>query len=48
VNLTLLGEPIGATLIAWLLPGIAERPPLNAVAGGVLILSGILLGLRRR
>jgi len=47
VNLTLLGEPVGATLIAWVLPGIAETPPLATVAGGVLILSGILIGLRR-
>jgi drug/metabolite transporter (DMT)-like permease len=48
VNLTLLGEPVGATLIAWLLPGIAETPPIAALAGGMLILSGILLGLRRK
>jgi drug/metabolite transporter (DMT)-like permease len=48
VNLTLLGEPVGATLIAWLLPAIAEVPPMEALAGGMLILAGILLGLRRR
>lgn len=48
VNLTLLGEPVGATALAWLLPGIAETPPAEALAGGVLILGGILLGLRRR
>lgn len=48
VNVSLLGEPVGATLIAWLLPGIAEVPPLQAVIGGVLILSGIVLGMRRR
>jgi len=48
VNLTLLGEPVGATLIGWLLPGIAEVPPGSAIAGGALILSGILIGLRRR
>jgi drug/metabolite transporter (DMT)-like permease len=48
VNLTLLGEPIGATLLAWLLPGIAEIPPGEALAGGMLILIGILLGLWRR
>lgn len=46
VNLSLLGEPVGATLIAWLLPGIAEVPPLQAVVGGALILTGILLGAR--
>jgi drug/metabolite transporter (DMT)-like permease len=47
VNLSLLGEPIGATLLAWLLPAIAEVPPLQTVAGGVLILVGILLGMRK-
>jgi drug/metabolite transporter (DMT)-like permease len=40
-NLAVLGEPIGATLIAWLLPGIAEVPPLQTVAGGLLVLAGI-------
>jgi drug/metabolite transporter (DMT)-like permease len=47
VNLTLLGEPVGATMIAWTLPAIAEAPPATAVAGGALILSGIVIGLRR-
>lgn len=48
VNLSLLGEPIGATLIAWLLPSIAETPSPSALAGGALILLGILLGMERR
>lgn len=48
VNLSLLGEPVIATVIAWLLPAIAEPPPIEAIAGGALILTGILLGLRRR
>ncbi|HEV2147932.1 MAG TPA: DMT family transporter [Longimicrobiaceae bacterium] len=48
VNLSLLGEPVGATLIAWLLPGIAETPPPAALVGGGLILVGILLGMGRR
>lgn len=48
VSLFLLGEPIGATLIAWLLPGIAETPPVQAILGGSLILTGIVLGMRRR
>jgi drug/metabolite transporter (DMT)-like permease len=43
-NLFLLGEPIGATLIAWLLPAIAEIPPAQTLAGGILILLGIALG----
>lgn len=47
VNLSLLGEPIGATLIAWLLPWIGEVPPSSALVGGCLILCGIALGMRR-
>ncbi|MDZ7778735.1 MAG: DMT family transporter [Gemmatimonadota bacterium] len=43
-NLVLLGEPIGATLIAWLLPAIAEVPPPQTLVGGAFILLGIALG----
>jgi drug/metabolite transporter (DMT)-like permease len=47
-NLALLGEPIGATLLAWWLPGIRERPTLQLLGGGALILLGIAMGMRRR
>jgi drug/metabolite transporter (DMT)-like permease len=47
-NLALLGEPIGATLLAWWLPGIRERPSVQLLAGGALILLGIGLGFIRR
>ncbi len=40
VNLTGLGEPVGATLLAWLVPAIGEPPGLAAVVGGALILAG--------
>lgn len=43
-NLASLGEPVGATLIAWLLPAIREVPPPQTLLGGVLVLSGIALG----
>jgi len=43
-NLASLGEPVGATLIAWVLPAIAEVPPPQTVLGGLLILVGIALG----
>ncbi|MBL0172600.1 MAG: DMT family transporter [Gemmatimonadaceae bacterium] len=43
VNLTTLGEPIGATLLAALLPGIAEIPGPGTLVGGALVLGGILL-----
>ena len=48
VNIVLLGEPIGATLLAALLPGIRERPTLLTLFGGVIVLAGILLAERRR
>ncbi|HKH92002.1 MAG TPA: DMT family transporter [Gemmatimonadaceae bacterium] len=47
VNLTLLGEPIGATLIAAFLPGIREVPGPMTFIGGVIVLIGILLTARR-
>lgn len=43
-NLAVLGEPLGATLIAWLLPAIAETPSPQLIAGGVLVGVGILFG----
>jgi drug/metabolite transporter (DMT)-like permease len=47
VNLAVLGEPIGATLLAAMLPGIAEVPSLATIGGGALILTGILVTARR-
>jgi drug/metabolite transporter (DMT)-like permease len=47
VNVTVLGEPIGAALLAAALPGIAEVPAAATVAGGALILGGVLLTLSR-
>jgi drug/metabolite transporter (DMT)-like permease len=41
VNLTVLGEPIGATVLALLLPGIREVPALGTVVGGAVTLAGI-------
>jgi drug/metabolite transporter (DMT)-like permease len=45
VNVAALGEPVGATAIAWLLPAIAEPPGLTAFLGGILALGGIALAL---
>lgn len=47
VNLTVLGEPIGATLLAALIPGIAEVPTVITLVGGGLILAGVILAARR-
>ena len=46
VNLTLLGEPVGATIIAALLPGIREVPAGATLVGGALILLGVLSASR--
>jgi drug/metabolite transporter (DMT)-like permease len=48
VNIVLLGEPIGATLLAAALPGIRERPTPLALLGGIVVLCGVLLAERRR
>ena len=45
VNVAALGEPVGASVIAWLVPSIHEVPPPTAVVGGVLVLLGIGLSL---
>ena len=46
VNVAALGEPVGATVLAWLIPAIHEAPRAMALAGGVLVLLGITLSLR--
>lgn len=43
VNLTALGEPVGATLLGMLLPGIHEVPPWTTLAGGVVVLAGVVV-----
>lgn len=43
-TLVVLAEPIGATLIAWLVPAIGEVPAPRTLLGGGLILGGIALG----
>ncbi len=43
-NLAIMGEPVGATLIAWALPSLREVPGVGTLLGALLILGGILLG----
>jgi drug/metabolite transporter (DMT)-like permease len=45
IGVVALAEPIGATLIAWVLPAIREPPPVTTVVGGVLCLAGVGLTL---
>jgi len=44
VAVALLGEPIGATILAWILFG--ETLTMAKLAGGVLILAGIVIAVR--
>ena len=48
VNVAALGEPVGAALIAWLVPAIAETPPVTAIVGGLIVLAGIALAFSDR
>jgi drug/metabolite transporter (DMT)-like permease len=48
VNITVLGEPVGAILLGAVLPGIREAPSLAVVLAGAIVLAGILLALPRR
>jgi drug/metabolite transporter (DMT)-like permease len=45
VNVAALGEPVGATLLAWVIPAIHEVPGVMALGGGMLVLLGIALSL---
>lgn len=46
VNLTALGEPVGATLLAAFLPGIRQIPPLLTLVGGAIVLTGVVVAAR--
>lgn len=48
VNLTVLGEPIGATLLAAIIPGIGEIPGNGVLLGGVILLLGVVLTANRQ
>jgi drug/metabolite transporter (DMT)-like permease len=46
VNLVTLGEPVGATLLGALLPGIRQIPPALTLAGGAVVLTGVYIAAR--
>ena len=48
VILTVLGEPIGATLLAAILPGIREMPSASTFLGGLVLLAGIAIAALSR
>ena len=43
VNLTVLGEPVGATLLGALIPSIGEIPTASTFVGGAVVLAGVLI-----
>lgn len=48
VNLTVLGEPIGATLLGALIPAIAQVPSMITIVGGVVVLTGVVIAVTGR
>jgi drug/metabolite transporter (DMT)-like permease len=48
VNLTMLGEPVGATILAAVLPGIHEIPKWTTLFGGAIILVGFIITVWNR
>jgi drug/metabolite transporter (DMT)-like permease len=48
VVLTVLGEPIGATFLAAILPAIHETPSESTFLGGVVLLAGIVMAAMSR
>jgi len=45
VSVAILGEPVGAVLLGWAI--LAEIPTASEVVGGLLVLGGSFLGMRR-
>lgn len=45
VSVAILGEPVGATLLGYLI--LSEAPTTNEIAGGLLILAGIFTVMRQ-
>jgi drug/metabolite transporter (DMT)-like permease len=48
VALTILGEPVGATALGALLPGIREVPGPRTLVGGAVILIGVVAAARAK
>jgi drug/metabolite transporter (DMT)-like permease len=43
VNLTVLGEPVGATLLGAIIPSIRQIPTINTLVGGAIVLGGVIV-----
>src|SRR5207244_9273685 len=47
VNLTVLGEPVGATLLGALIPSIRQIPAPSTLLGGAIVLGGVVVAAGR-
>jgi drug/metabolite transporter (DMT)-like permease len=43
VNLTVLGEPVGATILGALIPAIRQIPSAATLLGGAIVLAGVVI-----
>jgi drug/metabolite transporter (DMT)-like permease len=43
VNLTVLGEPVGATILGALIPAIRQIPSVATLVGGAIVLTGVVI-----
>ncbi|HKR08163.1 MAG TPA: DMT family transporter [Gemmatimonadaceae bacterium] len=43
VNLTVLGEPVGGTLLGAVIPAIHQIPSVSTLVGGAVVLGGIII-----
>jgi drug/metabolite transporter (DMT)-like permease len=47
VNLTVLGEPIGATVLGVVIPSIRQVPTVSTLVGGAIMLGGVIIAAAR-
>ncbi len=47
VNLTVLGEPVGATLLGAIIPSIRQIPTVSTLVGGAIMLGGVIIAAGR-
>jgi drug/metabolite transporter (DMT)-like permease len=48
VNLTVLGEPVGATLLGAFIPAIRQVPTVATLVGGAVVLAGVVIAADTR
>jgi hypothetical protein len=47
VNLTVLGEPVGATVLGAIIPSIRQIPAVSTIVGGTIMLGGVIIAAGR-